>query len=177
MRSRNTHSRLKRLALALALVSLTAPAAQAMADTNGSLSGSPSLNGSPVASVATAGRAGIAVAGRVRVSSALPPQNDGAVIRSNGSVGAPAESVGVSKPSGLDRVDAIIGAGIVAAVLLLGLWGDVAIGALIAGVAVLGAGAALIVRKTYAGVLRWKSLRPLATPPNAAGAARAPRAG
>ena len=170
MRSRNAHLKLKRLMLALALASFMAPAAQAMPNSNGPLSGSPSLNGSTLASVAAAGRAGVAAAGRARVLSALRPRNDGTGRQSHGSVEASAQPITVGKPAGLDRADAMIGAGIVVGVLFLGLWGDVAIGALIVGVALLGAGAALVVRKACAGVLSWKSSPPPATPPAASGA-------
>jgi len=68
------------------------------------------------------------------------------------------QGITTTGPSGLTWAEAAVGIGIAIGILLLGLWGDVAVGAVIVGVAALvGAGARLVIRRPRVEAARTQS--------------------
>ena len=120
------------LALALVAVALSAPTAA---------HGQPTGDDGPARAVGnvTAPAEVTAFAGRSSVR--LRPVESG-VGRAVGQ-----QAVGTDVPRGLGRQEAVIGVATVIGILLFGLWGDAAVGALMAGAAAgVGAGARLVTR-------------------------------
>lgn len=122
MKGRKTSLSLKCLGLAAAVAVLAAPTLQTSAATN--------IRGSAMTGPRAEGRAASVTVGSHHLARTQPRP----------------------KPRSASHfwADAGILAGVLAGIVVLGLWGDVAIGGLIFGIAALGAGAVLTARKVYA---------------------------
>jgi hypothetical protein len=118
VKGRSTSLELKGLALAVALAVLAAPTVQARAATSVPRSVTTALRAEERATIGKADRRQVA-----------------------------REQLRLTSSASYFWADAGIAAGVLAGFVVLGLWGDVAIGGLIVGVALLGARAALIARK------------------------------
>ena len=134
MKRKTTHMKLKGAALALALA-LLAPAAAHGASTR--------YDG-PEYAVRTPASPGGNTVVTVRSSGQATFRR----VQDTGGRAVEQQAAAATRQGGLGWREAAIGAGTLLGILLFGLWGDVAVGAVIFGVAILlGAGATLVTRK------------------------------